>query len=353
MDIYIFGAILLVSGIAYLLSPVLLPFVLGVLFAYLLAPSVQKLNNLIGSRALATFIPIFIFISAVLGTLAIGIPFIIDDISSFVDKAPVYAKWLEKALSENGVIYNFVQGWDLPVDKDSLKTHIYTYSDQIALTALDTLQKTALSAMAIFDALSLIIITPLVTFYMLYDWKNFVDSLKGLVPNDLRENTIGLFEDIDKKLSKFLRGQLSVCLILGLFYGSALGVSGLNMGFFVGLTTGLLSFIPFVGMGLGLIFSLVLAIMQYQLQGFEPYLIILAIFAAGQFLEGFLLTPKLVGKSTGLHPVWVIFAIMAGGELGGFLGMLIALPLASTLTVIIPAAIKLWLNERTKHKKKA
>lgn len=352
MDIYILGALLLISGIFYFLTPVLMPFVLGVLFAYLLEPTVSRLNKRIKSRTVSTLIPLLLFISIILSGFMVGIPFIMEDISGFIQKAPTYALWLEKALNEGGVIYNFAQGWNLPIDQETIKTQIYTYSDQIALAALDTLQQTALGAMAIFDALSLIIITPLVTFYVLYDWPAFTKKLTGLIPTDLRKNSVNTFEQIDIKLSKFLRGQLSVCIILGLFYGTALGLSGLNMGFFVGLATGLLSFIPFIGMALGLVFALVLAMMQYQLSGIEPYLIILSIFAVGQILEGFVLTPKLVGCSTGLHPVWVIFAVMAGGELGGFLGMLIALPLATILTVIIPISIKYWLSERDAHNKK-
>ena len=352
MDIYILGAIAFISGIFYFLSPVLMPFVLGTLFAYLLAPTVTKLQKHLKSRTVSTLIPLFVFIGILTSALIIGIPFIIEDISSFVQKTPVYAQWLEKALNEGGIIHKFAQEWNLPIDKETIKTQVYTYSDQIALAALDTLQRTALGAMAIFDALSLMIITPLVTFYVLYDWPKFIQNLKKLIPSDIRNETVGAFEKIDHKLSKFLRGQLSVCLLLGLFYGSALGLTGLNMGFFIGLATGLLSFIPFIGMGLGLVFAMVLAVMQYQLSGIEPYLIILAIFAVGQLLEGFIITPKLVGESTGLHPVWVIFAVMAGGELGGFLGMLIALPLATILTVVIPIALKIWFKERAKHNKK-
>jgi predicted PurR-regulated permease PerM len=352
MDIYIIGALLLISGAFYFLTPMLMPFILGIMFAYLLAPTVGKLNNHIKSRTVSTLIPLLIFICIILGGFMVGVPFIMEDISDFIQKAPQYAQWLEKALNEGGVIYNFAEKWNLPIDKNTIKTQVYTYSDQIALAALDTLQRTALGAMAIFDALSLIVITPLVTFYVLYDWPAFTKKITNLVPQDLRKNTLNIFGDIDIKLSKFLRGQLAVCLILGLFYGTALGLSGLNMGFFVGLATGLLSFIPFIGMALGLIFALVLAVMQYQLSGVEPYVIILTIFAVGQILEGFVLTPKLVGGSTGLHPVWVIFAVMAGGELGGFLGMLIALPLATILTVLIPVSIKVWLNQRTAHKKK-
>jgi len=212
MDIYILGAIAFISGIFYFLSPVLMPFVLGTLFAYLLAPTVTKLQKHLKSRTVSTLIPLFVFIGILTSALIIGIPFIIEDISSFVQKTPVYAQWLEKALNEGGIIHKFAQEWNLPIDKETIKTQVYTYSDQIALAALDTLQRTALGAMAIFDALSLMIITPLVTFYVLYDWPKFIQNLKKLIPSDIRNETVGAFEKIDHKLSKFLRGQLSVCL---------------------------------------------------------------------------------------------------------------------------------------------
>ena len=352
MDLYILGGILVLSAVVYLLAPVLLPFALGVVFAYLLAPTVHKLSQHVGSRTVATLLPLLALLAITSTVLVMGIPYVAEDIAAFVEKAPVYGQWVEKALSDGGIIYQFAEQWNIPLDKQTWKTHIFNYSDQIAVAALDTLEKTALGAMAIFDVLSLIIVTPLVTFYVLYDWPKFIEKLKDTIPSDMRKDTVKTFESIDHKLSKFFRGQLSVCVLLGLFYGSALALSGLNMGFFVGLATGLLSFIPFVGMLIGLVFASVLAIMQYQLSGLEPYLVIAAIFAAGQLLEGFVLTPKLVGNSTGLHPVWVIFAVMAGGELGGFLGMLIALPLATILTVLIPQAFHLWLKERAKHKNK-
>lgn len=353
MDIYILGAIALIGFIVYTLSPVLLPFILGVIFAYLLAPLVSKLSAKLNSRILATIIPLSIFMLGLVGVLAVGIPFIADDISAFLKNMPQYAKWLEEALTPGGAIHNLASKYGVHIDKQTIQTYVYSYSDNIAATALNTLQHAALSAMAVIDVLSLIVITPLVTFYILHDWPKFTKACEGLLPQDIRESTTGTVQKIDRALSKFLRGQLSVCIALGLFYGTALSLAGLQMGFFVGLITGLLSFIPFIGMGLGLILSSALALMQYKLTSADPYLIIAAIFVVGQILEGFILTPKLVGKSTGLHPVWVIFAIMSGGELGGFLGMLIALPLATVLTVITPIAIETWLEKRLHHKKKA
>tara|TARA_R110000868_G_scaffold218576_1_gene469047 strand:- start:202199 stop:203266 length:1068 start_codon:yes stop_codon:yes gene_type:complete len=352
MDIFIFSAILFIGLLIYFLSPVLLPFVLGVIFAYLLAPIVDKLSKKIKSRSIATCLPLFIFMGSIFAILAIGIPFIAEDITDFIKNIPQYASWLEKALSDGGVIHRLATEHGITFDKATIKGYIYTYSDQIAIASLDTLQRAALSAMAIFDALSLLIITPLVTFYLVYDWPTFTKKCEALLPEDLRGNTVTTIQKIDKALSSFLRGQLSVCLLLGLFYGTTLALSGLQMGFFVGMLTGLISFIPFIGMALGLVFATVLAIMQYQMASINPYLIIVTIFAIGQVLEGFILTPKFVGKSTGLHPVWVIFAVMAGGELGGFLGMLIALPLATILTILIPVMIKTWIDKRIEHKKK-
>lgn len=352
MDIFILIAIACISFSLYILSPILLPFVLGIIFAYLLAPVVEKLSRIIQSRTIATLIPLTIFMGLIFSVFAFGLPFIAEDIANFAKNIPSYAAWLEKALIKGGAIYELTANYGVILDKETAQNYIYTYSDQIALAGLDTLQRAALSAMAIFDALSLLIITPLVTFYMVYDWPKFTKNCKNLLPKDLRTSTTNTIKKLDIALSAFFRGQLSVCIILGVFYGSALSIYGLQMGFFIGILTGLLSFIPFIGMALGLTFAIILAVMQYQISSVNPYLIIMSIFAFGQFLEGFILTPKFVGKTTGLHPIWVIFSVMAGSELGGFLGMLIALPLATVLTIILPLTIKAWVNKRTEYRQK-
>ena len=272
--------------------------------------------------------------------IAIIVPRLINGVSKFVNNIPLYADWLETALADDGVITISLQNWGLDFDKTELLHQLYAYHDQIALVVLEFLEQTAFSALALTDVASFLLITPLVVFYLLKDWPKFIKSSLELAPKKYQNKIEQTFKSIDIALGAFLRGQGSVCLLLGLFYGVSLEVYGLEMGFLIGLFTGLVSFIPFAGMMLGLVVAFSVAVMQYKFNVYIPYVIIMAIFMVGQILEGFLLTPKLVGDKVGLHPVWVIFAVMAGGEIAGVLGVLIALPAATVLTVVIPMAIK-------------
>jgi predicted PurR-regulated permease PerM len=297
-------------------------------------------------RWAASLVPLSIAMIVVFAALAVVVPLIADDLLAFISRVPTYIDYVEKALTTEGALEGLLSKLPFEVDIIDVKEKLYAYSDQITTIALNTLSKAALGAMAIFDLLSLLIITPLVVFYLLADWKKVSAGIQSIIPSDMRTDSCRIFGKIDASLSAFIRGQLSVCVILGLFYGIALSLSGLQLGFFIGMITGLLSFIPFVGMGLGLASALVMAVVQYQFDSFTPYLIIAGIFAVGQILEGFVLTPKLVGSKVGLHPVWVIFAIMAGGELGGFVGMLIALPVMTVINVILPEVVKYWFKQR-------
>jgi predicted PurR-regulated permease PerM len=178
----------------------------------------------------------------------------------------------------------------------------------------------------------LILITPVVAFYMLRDWDTFVAKVDNLLPRRSKEDIRGLFKQIDKALSGFIRGQVSVCLILGTYYSLGLHFIGLELGLLVGFLAGIISFIPYVGSISGFVVSIALAFAQFN----DPtkVLEVVLIFGIGQFVEGNFLTPKLVGENVGLHPVWVMFALLAGGVLLGFLGLLIAVPVAAVLGVL-------------------
>ena len=334
------------SIFVYALSPILMPFVAALIIAYLLNPTVEKMaKHPFISRGVASFIPISAFMVIILGAIAAGIPYLVEDISNFIQKTPEYTAWVKQATAPGGVVYQYFITKGINIADYAILDSLYAYSDQIAMLALESLKKAALGAMAVFDILSLLLIMPLVTFYVLYDWPKIVKSAQRFLPATKKSDFTKTLQEINDSLSAFLRGQGSVCLLLGLFYGIALTIQGLQMGFFIGLFTGLFSFIPFVGMLVGALAALGVGIMQYQFDSVTPYLIITAIFAVGQFLEGFIITPKLVGNRVGLHPVWVIFAVMAGGQLFGFLGVLIALPVATILTVLIPKAIAAGVAE--------
>lgn len=329
-------------GAIYLVSPILLPFIVGMAVAYFLNPVVVKLNTYGVPRSVASFAPVLLFFLAILGIFMIAIPMVADDITTFVGRVPIYVAWLEDAVGEQGVITIKLLEHGIHVESIISPQNIMNYSDQLAHFTLNTLKKFVLSAMALGEVISLLIITPLVVFYLLNDWPSFVEKVKSLVPAKQRNRVFKVWADMDSVLAKFLRGQVVVCTLLGLFYGTCLAALGLEMGFIIGFVTGLLSFIPYVGMLVGLTIAGAVACMQYQFNDMTQYGLVAGVFVVGQLLEGFVLTPRLVGKEVGLHPVWVIFAVMAGGQIGGFLGVLLALPVAAIATVTLPLVLNTW-----------
>jgi predicted PurR-regulated permease PerM len=182
-------------------------------------------------------------------------------------------------------------------------------------------------------------VTPVVAFYLIYDWHRMIRSVDGWTPVQHRETVRELAREVDAAIAGFLRGQTAVCLILGSFYAVALTLTGLNFGLLIGLIAGLITFIPYVGSMTGLVLSLGVAVAQFW-PAYGSILIVLGIFLVGQFVEGNVLAPKLVGESVGIHPVWLIFALLAFGYLFGFVGLLVAVPLAATIGVLTRFALR-------------
>ena len=185
---------------------------------------------------------------------------------------------------------------------------------------------------ALINLLSLLLITPVVAFYMLRDWDTFVKKVDNLLPRKSKNEIREQFKLIDKALSGFIRGQVSVCVILGAYYSFGLHIIGLELGLLVGFLAGLISFIPYVGSISGFLISIILAFAQFG--DVTKIIEVVAVFMIGQFIEGNFLTPKLVGDNIGLHPVWVMFSLLAGGVLLGFLGLMIAVPVAAIIGVL-------------------
>jgi len=195
---------------------------------------------------------------------------------------------------------------------------------------------------ALISIFSLVVVTPVVAFYLLYDWNRMVAAVDNWIPLQHRDTVHVLARQMDDAISSFVRGQTAVCLILGSFYAVSLTLAGLNFGLLIGLVSGIITFIPYVGSMTGLVVAGGIAIAQFWPE-YTPILVVLGIFFVGQFLEGYVLAPKLVGESIGLHPVWLIFALFAFGYLFGFVGLLIAVPLAAVIGVLARFAIKQYL----------
>jgi predicted PurR-regulated permease PerM len=196
---------------------------------------------------------------------------------------------------------------------------------------------------ALVSVFSLVVVTPVVAFYLIFDWHRMIRTVDGWIPIQHRDTVRGLAREIDAAISGFLRGQSAVCLILGSFYAVALTLIGLNFGLLIGLIAGLITFVPYIGSMTGLVLSLGVAVAQFW-PDYGSILMVLAVFLIGQFVEGNVLSPKLVGESVGLHPVWLIFALLAFGYLFGFVGLLVAVPLAATIGVLCRFALRHYLQ---------
>lgn len=319
----------------YVLRSVLMPFVAGTLLAYLLDPCVDKLQKLKLSRTSATLIVCALLIIIVLPTIGLLVSLIENQITLLIQATPKYLNIImEKvrpSLQEMSGRFPELQNTNI---EELVKSNIGN-SMKFVGKVLNSLIS---NGFALINLISLLLIMPVVAFYMLRDWDDFVKKFESLLPKKSKKTITETLKEIDKIIAGFIRGQLSVCLILGLFYSIGLKLVGLELGLLVGFIAGIISFIPYVGSITGFIIGCVLAFAQYG--DITHVLYVVVVFMLGQFIEGNFLTPKLVGESVGLHPVWVMFALLAGGVLLGFLGLMLAVPLAAIIGVLVRLAIK-------------
>jgi len=323
----------------YLLRGVMLPFVAGMAVAYFLDPACDWLEKKGSSRTSATAIitAAFFLVAALL--LVLLLPLAYGQAVEFVQKLPGYlAAIREKLVPILAAATPYLGDGGVVDIRDALSSYSSDAMKWLAAAAGRLL--TRLEAFA--NLLSLLVITPVVSFYLLRDWDQMVARIDELLPRAHAETIREQLRQIDKTLAGFVRGQVTVCLILGAFYGVGLTLVGLDFGFIIGIVTGLVSFVPFFGMLFGFVVGMAVAIAQ-----FDSWLsigLVAGVFAIGQVIEGNFLTPKLVGERVGLHPAWVIFGLLAGGALFGFVGLLIAVPLAAVAGVLVRFAVDRYLK---------
>lgn len=314
----------------YWLAPVLTPFLIAALLAHIANPAVGWLA-VRGVPRTAGVLLIFLALAlALAGLVVVLVPLIEHQLARFAAKLPGYLDWAGAQLLPR--LERYLGALPLP-DAQDLKNAVQQHWKELGATAGTLLATLTRSGLGLLGWLLNLVLIPVVTFYLLRDWERVLERAGALLPPRWRRPAIGLARETDAVLGSFLRGQLSVMLLLAVFYSLGLWWIGLDLALPIGILAGLVSFVPYLGFVTGLLAAAIAALLQFQQAG--ALLWVLAVFGAGQALEGMVLTPHLVGERIGLHPVAVIFAVMAGGQLFGFLGMLLALPLAAVINVLL------------------
>jgi len=322
-----------------LFQGILLPFVAGLTLGYFLDPAADRLQRWGVPRSVGSLVLLVTFLLLMVGVLMLMLPLLQAQVSEFISKVPEYIQIVQARIL--GMIDMLHARLD-PEDVRKLREVVTSQAGNVIGWIVSMLQGLVGGGIAFFNLLALLFVAPVVAFYMLRDWDRFVNAIDRLLPRQHADTIREQARLVDDTLAGFVRGQATVCVLLGLFYGTALTLAGLDFGLTVGLISGLVSFIPYVGSMFGFVASVGLALIQFD--SWLSVLLIAAIFVFGQAIEGNILTPMLVGDRVGLHPVWVIFALFAGGALLGFVGMLIALPVAAVIGVLVRFAISRYLS---------
>ena len=318
-------ALALLFVVLWFLSGVMLPFLVGSALAYFLDPVADRLERAGLSRVAATALITLAAVLAVTLLVLAVIPSLIQQTTALVNAAPEIAHRLQGFLIEKFP--------ELTDSTSTIRTTLAEIGAAVQAKGAALAQGVLTSALSLLSAVVFIVVVPVVAFYMLMDWDHMVARIDHMLPRDHAPTIRRLAGEINDALSAFVRGQLTVCFLLGSFYSVALMFAGLQFGLVVGAIAGAITFIPYVGSLVGGALAIGLALFQFWGDWLSIGLVA-AIFAVGQFLEGNILTPKLVGKSVGLHPVWLMFALSVFGSLFGFVGMLVAVPVAAAIGVL-------------------
>ncbi|AZO25373.1 MULTISPECIES: AI-2E family transporter [unclassified Mesorhizobium] len=334
------GTAVFLALFLYVFSGILLPFVAGMALAYFLDPVADRLQRLGLSRLMATVVILIAFIVVVVLAFVILVPVLATQMADFARKLPEYLTRLQS------LITSFDPRWleqRFGVNAGSLRdglNSLLTSGFSLLTTVFTSIWS---SGVALVSVVSLFVVTPVVAFYMLLDWDRMVAVVDGWVPRDYVETVRALARDINTATAGFVRGQGTLCLVLGAMYATGLTFTGLNFAILIGFFSGLISFIPYVGSLTGLVLAVGVAFVQFW-PNWEMVLLVACVFFVGQFIEGNILQPRLVGKSVGLHPVWLMFALFAFGALFGFVGLLIAVPASAAIAVLVRFAISRYLE---------
>ncbi len=339
---YFMAVFLLLGFFIWVLSPILTPFAISALIAYLFDPFADKLESWKLSRTLSVVVVFLVMTVILFIILLLLIPALEFQVSKLIHNLPLYFQWLSEHLTpwlqeKLGIetdVFNMSEMTGL------LKTH-WNEAGGIAKNVIASLSK---SGLVVVNWMMNIVLIPVVTFYLLRDWDILTARVGELIPRPVYPTINKLVTESNSVLSAFLRGQFSVMLALGLIYTIGLMIIGVDLSLLIGMGAGIVSFIPYLGAITGMVFGVIAAFMQF---GDPIYMVyVLIVFGIGQLLEGMVLTPWLVGDKIGLHPVAVIFAVLAGGQLFGFVGILLGLPIAAIVMVLLRFAHQNYMHSK-------
>ena len=338
---WVVGLALLVAVVFLIVQmrDVLSPFVVAAVLAYILNPLVEKLcRHGVRRGAAAMLVMVFTLLLLVL-LLLIVVPMLVQQFGSLLGKMPELANFVQnKALP----LSNRLLGTHWALDEQSLSNWLSNHLGSVKTGLSKALPALLEQGGSLVSSLGNLAVLPFLLYYFLLDWSRWTEGIKTMIPRRYLAAYTRIGGNMDTVLGEFLRGQLTVMLIMGLLYGLGLMLTGLESGFAIGMVAGILVFVPYLGAFTGLLLATMAALLQFGT--WQGLITVWAVFAVGQFLESFFITPKIVGDRIGLSPFWVIFALMAFGSLLGFVGMLLALPLAAVTLVLLREGVAAYMD---------
>lgn len=331
------GVIAALIWLLFALGDILMPFIVSAVLAYVLNPLVQWLQMKRIRRGAASMLVMILTLFVLTALVLIIVPMLINQFNNLVERLPqlvhfaqnIFLPWVAK-----------VTGDYIELDTASIVAWLQSHTGELTNTLKAIMPTLMRQSTQVIAGVSNFLLLPFLLYYFLLDWKRWSNGIQALIPRRFVDTYMRITGNMDSVLGEFLRGQLTVMLIMGLVYGIGLMLTGLDSGFAIGMIAGILVFVPYLGAFTGLLLASLAAVLQFG--SWPGVLMVWGVFAVGQFLESFFITPKIVGDRIGLSPFWVIFSLMAFGQLMGFVGMLIGLPLAAVTLVLLREGVNAY-----------
>jgi predicted PurR-regulated permease PerM len=324
---------LVLAAVLWLLHDVLLPFVAGIALAYVLTPLANRVERLGVNRTIAALLIVSLLVVTLIALVVLLVPLLLQQGVALISHIPGYFKRIKELIVDPNLPWlNWLDAAETGKTASDLVGQVATWLMSFSYSLWT-------GGKALVSFASVLIVMPVVAFYLIRDWHAMIDRMDSWIPVRQRETVRQLAREIDAAIGGFLRGQFGVCLVLGCYYAIALMLVGLDFALLIGLTAGVITFVPYIGSMTGLMIAASVAIAQFW-PDWKRIALVVAIFLVGQFIEGNIVSPKFVGERVGLHPVWLIFAMFAFGYLFGFVGLLIAVPLGAAIAVLLRFALR-------------